>query len=198
MLLNSRMTPRSWTPGAISAHDYLITQPFVALHYFISFFAPLTLSADTDLNAFPTVFTPAALAGFTFVAALAWAIWFTSRRRMLRPVCFGLAWFVLSLLSTAVFPLAEVENDHRMFMPFAGLVLAVTWTMVLAIRGHVTTRRVHVAVVASLILACYGQGAWRRNRVWSSEETLWKDVTQKSPRNGRGLMNYGLTLMAKG
>src|SRR5690606_35020035 len=27
---------------------------------------------------------------------------------------------------------------------------------------------------------------------------LWEDVTQKSPKNGRGFMNYGLALMAKG
>src|SRR5437762_11811344 len=30
---------------------------------------------------------------------------------------------------------------------------------------------------------------------WKSEETLWHDVVLKSPRNGRGLMNYGNTLM---
>jgi tetratricopeptide (TPR) repeat protein len=27
---------------------------------------------------------------------------------------------------------------------------------------------------------------------------LWRDVTEKSPNNGRGWMNYGLTLMARG
>ena len=26
---------------------------------------------------------------------------------------------------------------------------------------------------------------------------LWKDVTEKSPRNGRGWMNYGLTQMGE-
>src|SRR5205823_781979 len=31
-----------------------------------------------------------------------------------------------------------------------------------------------------------------------TEETLWLDVTMKSPQSGRGLMNYGNTLMAKG
>jgi protein O-mannosyl-transferase len=198
MLLNARMTPHSWTPGAISAPGYIITQPFVALHYFVSFFAPLNLTADSDLAVFPTIFTPRAIAGAIFVAVLAWAIWITSRRRMLRPISFGLAWFVLSLLPTALFPLAEVENDHRMFMPFVGLALAVAWAAALAIRAHLRMRPAHVALIAALVLACYGQGAWRRNRVWATEETLWKDVTLKSPRNGRGLMNYGLTLMARG
>jgi tetratricopeptide (TPR) repeat protein len=34
--------------------------------------------------------------------------------------------------------------------------------------------------------------------VWHTDESLWRDVTIKSPRNGRGLMNYGLTQMSKG
>src|SRR5579883_424254 len=106
MLLSARMTPRSYTPGAISAHDYLITQPYVALHYFVSFFAPFALTADTDFTAFSGIFTPRAIAGILFIAVLAWAIWFTSRRRILWPVSFGLAWFVLSLLPTSLFPLA--------------------------------------------------------------------------------------------
>ncbi len=38
----------------------------------------------------------------------------------------------------------------------------------------------------------------RRHEVWNSEESLWRDVTQKSPLNGRGWMNYGLALMSRG
>jgi tetratricopeptide (TPR) repeat protein len=34
--------------------------------------------------------------------------------------------------------------------------------------------------------------------VWRTEETLWRDVTLRSPRNGRGLMNYSLTQLAIG
>jgi tetratricopeptide (TPR) repeat protein len=198
MFVEAKMTPRSYAPGIISAHDYIVTQPFVALHYFFSFFLPVTLTADSDLSAFKTVFTPAALAGVVFLGLLACGIWATSRKRMTRPISLGLAWFLIALLPTSLFPLSEVENDHRMFMPFVGLVLAVTWGMALLLRSQPRRRPVAVAAAAALLLAAYGQGAWRRNRVWSTEETLWKDVTLKSPRNGRGLMNYGLTLMAKG
>ena len=41
-------------------------------------------------------------------------------------------------------------------------------------------------------------GAHERNKVWHTEESLWYDVTVNSPRNGRGLMNYGLTQMELG
>jgi len=41
-------------------------------------------------------------------------------------------------------------------------------------------------------------GTFERNKVWATEETLWYDVTVKSPENGRGLMNYGNVLMSQG
>ncbi|MBL4658570.1 MAG: tetratricopeptide repeat protein, partial [Flavobacteriales bacterium] len=55
-----------------------------------------------------------------------------------------------------------------------------------------------VSVLATLIICSYGYGAHQRNIVWGNSELLWKDVTVKSPKNGRGLMNYGLTKMEKG
>jgi tetratricopeptide (TPR) repeat protein len=52
--------------------------------------------------------------------------------------------------------------------------------------------------VAVLVLLAHGAGTRARNADWKTEETLWLDVTRKSPQNGRGLMNYGLTRMAQG
>jgi tetratricopeptide (TPR) repeat protein len=97
-------------------------------------------------------------------------------------------------------PLAEVANDHRMFFPFAGLALAVVWTLWLPLRHWFASRRLAtaLAIAASLVLAVEARATWSRNEVWRNEETLWYDVTIKSPTNGRGLMNYALTRMAKG
>jgi len=47
-------------------------------------------------------------------------------------------------------------------------------------------------------LAAHAVGTWQRNIVWRTEESLWRDVTEKSPRNGRGLMTYGVIQMGKG
>jgi tetratricopeptide (TPR) repeat protein len=61
------------------------------------------------------------------------------------------------------------------------------------------TRRLRPGLAAAMLaLAAFAWGTHTRNQVWRDEESLWRDVTLKSPRNGRGLMNYGLTLMAKG
>ena len=44
----SRMGPATWVGGAPSFYHYVITQPYVILRYFTTFFLPIDLSADTD------------------------------------------------------------------------------------------------------------------------------------------------------
>jgi tetratricopeptide (TPR) repeat protein len=195
--LQARMLPKTFMPGIISTHDYIITQPWVALHYFLMFFAPVALTADSDQTAFSTILCARGMAGLLFLAALFWAIWRTSRRDELRPICFGLAWFLLALIPTGVYRLSEVENDHRMFLPFVGLALAAGACGLLLVKKRARVAAA-AAAAAVLALAACAWGTHERNIVWRSEESLWRDVSIKSPRNGRGLMNYGLTLMAKG
>src|SRR5947209_14449300 len=59
-------------------------------------------------------------------------------------------------------------------------------------------RKIAAACAVMLFLFANGYATFQRNKVWKSEETLWHDVVLKSPGNGRGLMNYGNTLMARG
>ncbi len=193
------MTPKTFVAGAASRSQYWMTQPFVALHYFKSFFLPTELSADTDRQAVSTVFSIEFLAGAAFLLAMLTAIYYTSQKRSTRPVAFGLFWFLVALLPTSVIPLAEVDNDHRMFFPFVGLVLAVAWTAAAAVNKIRYARsQIAATVIAVCLLSAYAYGSHLRNEVWRSEESLWLDVTEKSPRNGRGLMNYGLTQLGKG
>src|SRR5256886_9086080 len=45
-----------------------------------------------------------------------------ARSKRTRVIGFGLLWFLIALLPTSLFPLAEVMNDHRTFLPYIGLV----------------------------------------------------------------------------
>src|SRR5262249_848735 len=74
------------------------------------------------------------------------------------------------------------------------LVIATAW----AVRPLALHWPRTVAVTALLILGVAAYGTHQRNHIWSSDELLWQDVTVKSPQNGRGLMNYGLSQMSKG
>jgi protein O-mannosyl-transferase len=196
-----RMTPRTWTAGATSARDYLLTQPYVAWLYLKTFFWPAALSADYDLSALTTTDDVRFWIGLgfsvVFIAAAVVAVTFNKTRL----IGFGLLWFVITLLPTSLFPLAEVMNDHRTFLSYLGLVIAlagVAHYLLLRQFGSGVFVRSVVGGALAVLLAIAGFATYQRNKVWKDEESLWRDVTTKSPRNGRGLMNYGLTLMAKG
>ena len=119
------MTPPSWIAGAANAHNYLITQPYVALLYFKTFFWPTGLSADYDLQPFVTTGDARFWIGFAFALFISAAAIVAAVFKKTRMIGFGLLWFLITLLPTSLFPLAEVMNDHRTFLPYIGLVIAI-------------------------------------------------------------------------
>jgi tetratricopeptide (TPR) repeat protein len=200
--LQSAMTPKSFTPTIVPAADYRLTQPLVWLRYAASLLLPVHLNVDSDLGASSQI-SVGMLAGMLFVAALLGAVWMTARQRRLYPIAFGLLWFIVTQLPTSLYPLSEVENDHRMFFSFVGLVLATVWgAWLLWLRLVAAERRERLRpalIAAVLVVLCgYAYGTVQRNIVWHTPESLWRDDVQKSPRNGRGLMNYGVAMMSKG
>ncbi len=201
LLFVQHMTPRSWVAGAANVHNYMITQPYVMLLYFKTFFWPAALSADYDLNPFATTDDPLFWAGFVFVILFSMCAVAAAVFKKTRVIGFGLLWFLIALLPTLLFPLAEVMNDHRTFLPYIGLVIAMAGAAALLV-ARLDRQRSWTKIAATcavvLLLSANGYATFQRNKVWKSEETLWHDVVLKSPRNGRGLMNYGNTLMAKG
>lgn len=197
-------TPENWTSGGGDPIVYLQTQMFVIVHYVNNFFLPLNLSADTDWKPIANPFDDRVIVGALFILTMIVLAFRASRNKESRPIAFGILWFLVALLPTSsVFAFAEVLNDHRPFFPYIGLVMAVVWYCVLFIRKHETVFKKplnNIAVITSclILLTAHAIGAHHRNDIWSSGEKLWKDVTVKSPGNGRGWMNYGNSEMAKG
>ena len=194
------------TYGGGDRLSYFLTQLFVWLHYVRMFFLPIGLTADTDMTLITTWYDTRVAAGVLCIAVLLRWLWWSSQRVESRPVAFGLAWFFLGLLpASSIFPLAEVTNDHRAFLAYIGFTLAVVWQAVLIVTHWYETQR-HlrpfllpaVGVLVFAILGAHAIGTRQRNEAWRSADTLWADVVQKSPDNGRGLMNYGLTKMRRG
>lgn len=202
LVLQSAMTPKTFAPSILSAAAYRLTQPFVWMRYFGELFLPLHLNVDSDLGAFAAL-NGEVIAGFIFLLVLIVAIWASARRASLRPLTFGLVWFVITQVPTSVYPLSEVENDHRMFFSFAGLIPGIVWAVYVSVRLLLGSERflraqTALAVCVMVLLSGYAYGARMRNNVWHTEESLWLDDVQKSPHNGRGLMIYGLTQMSQG
>lgn len=184
--------------GGYDFYRYLITQPFIFVHYVSQFILPTKLSADTDWGTFEKITDPRALIGFIFLASMVFAIIYLSKYQKWRPVSFGLSWFLLALVPTSLVPLAEVMNDHRIFYPYVGLSIAIVWALYLVLEKYLKKIPSPVLITTLVLLLCgYAYGTNVRNEVWKTEENLWHDVSIKSPKNGRGLMNYGLVFMGR-
>lgn len=193
------MSTSAQTHGGGNRWAYLATSAWVWVRYVGLYFVPAGLSADTDLFLFKG-FDPRTIAGVGLLLVSLWAAWRASREQATRPIAFGILWFWIAIAPTStVVPLAEVTNDHRYFIGFIGLNLAVVQAGALAV-NRLPSGPLSRAVpwVAAAILLAHAVGTHQRNKVWRDDQTLWSDVAHKSPRNGRGLMNYGLALMRRG
>lgn len=201
------LTPESTVSSntTVTRFDYLITQFFIITHYIGNFFLPVRLSADPDFKIITSITDLRVIGGLLVIVVMMALAVFTFRNLKTRPVSFGILWFFVALAPTSsLIPLYQMANDHRTFFPYIGLVLSIGWVVSLllikyedAITKNVILKQLCM-IVPVIIIAAHAYGAHLRNKVWSSSETLWYDVTLKSPENGRGLMNYGLSQMEKG
>ncbi len=195
----------TWKLGEFSrgpAANYWFTQPWVALRYLFRFFVPLHLSVESDLSPFGHFWDPRAIAGYLGVAALVCLAVFTGRRSRWRAVSFGIWWFLIALLPDAVVPQRVVEADWRMFMPFAGLAIAIGGAASNALEDLDESRRVVSLSVAgglaTVLIAALAWATYQRNAVWESEAELWRDAMEASPHSGRAFMEYGLARLTAG
>ncbi len=198
------MQSKTFVPGGTSAFKYIISQPFMLMYYVSAWFAPVHLNADTDWSPFQSILHSRVLFGFLFLIFILTASYITSNYKITKPIAFGLLWFLVANVPTSLIPFAEVMNDHRMFFPFVGLTIAMVWAGYLLLHflaKHIEeTKTLKYFLLGTLFSVFLGMayGTYQRNEVWKTEESLWKDCAEKSPENGRALMNYGLALMGKG
>jgi tetratricopeptide (TPR) repeat protein len=186
-----------------SPWQYFYTQWVVIVHYIGNFILPLDLSADPDFEIFNSVINRKVLLSFVVIILLAFTAFWASNERKNYPIAFGILWFFISLAPTSSFiPFGQISNDHRTFLPYIGLVLSLGWAMYRLVCYFnfikIKNGKSIIAVTYLLIIFTHAYGTHQRNKIWGSSELLWKDVTEKSPRNGRGWMNYGLVHMQNG
>ncbi|WP_024769002.1 tetratricopeptide repeat protein [Aquimarina macrocephali] len=191
------------TNYTVTRFEYISTQCYVIIHYLGNFILPINLSADPDITIIKPWYDIKILAGILIILGTLFLMIKTSFKKELRPISFGIAWFFIALLPTSLNPLFQTANDHRMFFPFIGLFIAVPWGILIILKKYNVFEKgknyiIGIASILLILLIGHTYGTFHRNKIWNSEESLWLDVTMKSPKNGRGQMNYGLTQMEKG
>jgi tetratricopeptide (TPR) repeat protein len=188
-------------------HDYLRTQAVVVARYLGLLALPVGQSIDHDVAIRRTWLAPDVAGSVLLLASLAglgaWLAW-RSTPRGIRPaldpsvrlVAIGIGWFFLTLsVESSLIPIADVMNEHRVYLPSSALLPASATLLALLLRridpGHVVRDTALVGGVVASVLAVV---TWNRNVVWRNEEALWRDAAAKSPGHWRAVSNLGAAL----
>ncbi|MBI4665989.1 MAG: tetratricopeptide repeat protein [Nitrospinae bacterium] len=183
------------TPG-----EYLLTQFNVIAMYLRLLVLPINQNLDYEIplaralaDCWPSLILLMTIAG----AGLA-----VIRRN--RPAAFGVFFFFLALsVESSFFPLEDMAFEHRMYLPMAGVLMAVfsvTAQGLGALSEKAGGKFVNFGATAALVVITVALGAAtiQRNQVWRTEDSLWKDVIGKSPGKARGYVNLGVSLLRNG
>lgn len=176
---------------------YLLTETEVWLHFLGLFVWPEDLSADLTME-WRTIWWsgPVARAILANLALVALAI---AARSRWPAVTFGvLAYYVTLSPTNSIVPLSEPASEHRVYVALTGVVLAVLGLLAPVVATATVRARRVIGALAVAWIAALGVVAHARNQVWQSDLTLWRDVVERSPDNGRAHLNYGLAQLSRG
>ena len=164
--------------------EQVATQLKGLVYYAYLLWAPFSLSVDhafyTSTLGDPLVLLAALLLASTLGILLVW-----------RGELLGLAVGIGALLPTLIVPLNVLVNEHRLYLPVAGFVFAVTSISGIGrIRGTGWGATLLLLGLAGLVV--------QRNEAWRDEVSLWSDAHEKNPRAVRPLLYMGNAERARG
>jgi hypothetical protein len=190
-------------PGQVSLHwRYLLVDADVFRRYLGMMAVPTGQALFHEVGAISSLFELRALAGIGVVAAVLAAIWWLRRSEWV--ISFGLAWFALLLVPSAVLialDQGEPMTEHRVYVASAGLFLAVgagISRIVERLSDRERLVRRAGAVVLALVLLSFVADTLLRNEVWRSPVTLWRESVDLAPKHPRPRLLLGEALADSG
>ena len=169
---------------------YAVNQPAVILHYLrlILWPHPLVFDYQWPPEVQPYLLLPSIAVVGTWIAVfLALYRW----HRFLSFLC--LSFFILLLPSSSIIPLKDLIFEYRLYLSLtcAAVLGAVSLKIFVEKFVHSKSRKVFFVVCVALMSVILGGLTYQRNKVYVSEESLWKDVIKKQPANARAYNNLG-------
>jgi tetratricopeptide (TPR) repeat protein len=190
-------------PGQVSVHwSYLLVNADVFRRYLGMMAVPTGQALFHEVGAISSLFELRALAGIATVGAVVAAIWWLRRSEWL--MSFGLAWFALLLVPSAVLialDQGEPMTEHRVYVASAGLFLAAgagVARIVERLSGSSQLVRRAGAVVMALVLLSFIADTLLRNEMWRSPVTLWRESVDLAPNHPRPRLLLGQSLADAG
>jgi len=187
------ITSKGGTPAAPDLKSQLATQSRAWVYYLKEMLWPTGLSIDKPFKVSRTFFEPAVVVSLIIILAIVIAAVMLRKKHPV--ITFATLWFFTALLPTSVVRLNIVINDHRLYLPGFGLVLAAAYigaNLLKRFRGRQDRRMMYFATLCVTIILLMGMGTYKRNAAFATEETLWKDVILKDKKSVRGYNNLGI------
>ncbi len=181
----------------ISALGYALNQPRVILHYLQLVFWPHPLIFDyawpLERNFF--VLLPSVYLIVTWIIVLT-----ASFCRYPRISFLGLTFFIILAPSSSFIPLKDLIYEYRMYLPLSCLTIFFTCLLKSFIDRCINfkSRNAFFIVTIGIFSLILGGISYQRNKIYQSEERLWRDVLVKQPENVRIWNDLGSYLFKKG
>ena len=187
--------------GTWSLFEKLLFATYGSAMYVLKLFVPVGLSAIYPYPAGSSSIGRGFYVALVAMLAAFPAMLFACRR--LRPVLFGWAFFFINLLLVLQFSTVgrAVMADRYTYVPYIGLLLALTWWLDERPRpgnaGMPARLAIGAVLIAMLPLSLYQ--TWTRCGVWKDSETLWTDTIRKFPHQvDVAYCDLGLALANRG
>jgi protein O-mannosyl-transferase len=175
--------------------DNLLSQAHATVYALMLFFCPWKQNFDHDIPEFHSLFQwPVPLdllilGGVTTVAMVG--------VRRLPLSTFGIGWFFIQLLPTAVIPRNDLLSERNLYLASFGLILATVVLGTRLVRWFTTVWprpriiRVTTACLAFAVIVGLCSMTFQRNVIYRDPVLLWSDTVKKSPHKGRPRNNLG-------
>lgn len=169
----------------ISRLEYLLTQLSVFLTYLRLLVLPVNQTLDYDYPIVRNFFNPFSILGLAaLVALVVVAVRLFSRHRLLS---FAIFWFLLTLsLESSVFPIADVINEHRLYLPIAGFAILLAFGLNILIAKQETCRIAMVGLIAVFSILTFN-----RNCLWNDPAAFLTGMVDRAPKKARVQNNLG-------
>jgi len=156
---------------------------------------PISYSLSDPINTLFSILIIAGLIGF--------AVYLAKKERL---ISFCILWYFGNLVIESSVIGLELIFEHRNYLP-SMLVCLIGVSQIIRVltlfpRWSVGTsnngKKIPGIVLISLIAVILSLWTYQRNKIWSSDFSLWKDCVEKSPKNVRPYNNLGISLSAQG
>jgi len=185
----------SYESPVISRNQYLITEFRVVATYIRLMLLPVNQSIDYYYPLSKSFFEPGTFLSFCLILVILIISIILFKKFPL--ISFGIYWFFIFLLiESSLIPIADVIYEHRMYLPSIGFIIAFVISLHILCQRLALTK--YTGVLILIIALIVSVLTYKRNEVWKSEMTLWKDASTKFPLNPRARLNLGAAYSSAG